>query len=498
MLNKKGAGEFLPDVLEITEKPVSVAGRFVTRIIFLIIVSAVIWSYVSKIDIIATTTGKIIPDGDVKVVQPLIESSVKQIYASVGDFVNEGDLLIEFNASVKNIDIEFARERLDLERFRKEAVLTALRGEDFSSLEAATEERRQIAEFYRLKADAWRDYKNLYNSQINEYYSVIETAKTSIEQKKQNIIMTDERIDALNCEKEALSVEEKALEIIEIKLNRLRDYENKCLTLLNQGTVSKEEYLAAKNQLDLTRTEFDSQFILIEKNKLAFEKQARELEYTKKNLLGDIEVQNSQIAEYVSSADRIKNAARVYESEEKEKLQSEIVEIDEVINQYAGTISKCEAEIEFSSLKSPSSGIISSVGVNTLGAVVKPADVLFTIIPKDNELIARTALLNKDAGFVKAGREVSLKIEAYPFQEFGVIKGKVKSVSPHSFADEKLGFVYQIDIQMEKDRFVKDGAEYFISSGMQARAEIKTGERRVIEFFLEPLVKYLDESIKLR
>lgn len=80
----------------------------------------------------------------------------------------------------------------------------------------------------------------------------------------------------------------------------------------------------------------------------------------------------------------------------------------------------------------------------------------------------------------------------------GWIKGEVIGISPNAYYDEAYGNVYKIKVRLEDSKLVLENKEYNILSGMEVTAEIKTGERRIIDFFLETLVKYVDESIKLR
>ena len=121
-----------------------------------------------------------------------------------------------------------------------------------------------------------------------------------------------------------------------------------------------------------------------------------------------------------------------------------------------------------------------------------------SIVPNDTPLIVEASLLNKDVGFVEVGQEASVKIDTFPFQKYGTVKGKIESISPDAFEDEKLGTVYKMKVSLEKQSMMVNGKNVHIVPGMTVSAEIKTGERRIIEFFLEPIIRYADESLKLR
>ena len=101
-------------------------------------------------------------------------------------------------------------------------------------------------------------------------------------------------------------------------------------------------------------------------------------------------------------------------------------------------------------------------------------------------------------GFLKEGQKAEVKLDTFPFQKYGTIKGKVISISPDAFEDEKMGPVYKIKVEMEKIYIVVDGKKVAVSPGMAVSVEVKTNKRRIIEFFLSPIIKYADESLTLR
>jgi len=113
-------------------------------------------------------------------------------------------------------------------------------------------------------------------------------------------------------------------------------------------------------------------------------------------------------------------------------------------------------------------------------------------------LIIKAKVLNRDIGFIKTGMPVSIKIDTYDFQKYGILNGTVKSISQNSIEDEKYGSVYEIYVVPKENTFTVDGKEQKISTGMTLNAEIKIGNRRIIEFFVYPLIKYLDEGINVR
>lgn len=147
---------------------------------------------------------------------------------------------------------------------------------------------------------------------------------------------------------------------------------------------------------------------------------------------------------------------------------------------------------------SPVDGYVSNLYFHTIGGVVTPAQKLMTIVPFNAPLIVKATVLNKDIGFVKDGMAVSIKIDTFDFQKYGILKGIVRNISKHSTEDEKLGPVYEVFINPLETAVMVDKKQISIASGMSLTAEIKVSQRRIIEFFIYPLIKYLDEGIKVR
>ncbi len=130
--------------------------------------------------------------------------------------------------------------------------------------------------------------------------------------------------------------------------------------------------------------------------------------------------------------------------------------------------------------------------------MVTPAQKLMTVVPRSAPLVIKATVLNKDIGFVKEGMPVSVKIDTFDFQKYGILKGVVRNISKHSTEDEKLGPVYEVFIDPINTTLLVEGKQVPMTSGMSLTAEVKVSKRRIIEFFIYPLVKYLDEGIKVR
>lgn len=159
---------------------------------------------------------------------------------------------------------------------------------------------------------------------------------------------------------------------------------------------------------------------------------------------------------------------------------------------------KEQLEKQIQTIKAPIDGYVNKIAIHTIGGVVTPAQELMTIVPKDSKLVIKAKVMNQDIGFIDEGMEVSIKIDTFNFQKYGILKGVVTLVGVNSIEDERLGPVYEVYIRPEDTTLMVEGKEQSIKSGMSSTNEINIGKRRIIEFFIYPLIKYLDESIKVR
>lgn len=149
-------------------------------------------------------------------------------------------------------------------------------------------------------------------------------------------------------------------------------------------------------------------------------------------------------------------------------------------------------------LTSPVDGTVQQLTVFTVGGVVPAAQPLMKIVPKEDKIEVEAMLENKDIGFVDEGQVASVKIDAYEYTKYGVIPAKVIHVSRDAIKDEKKGLLYSVILALDKSNIAVKGQQMPLSAGMSVRADIKTGSRRVIEYFLSPLLQHKQESLNER
>ncbi len=119
-------------------------------------------------------------------------------------------------------------------------------------------------------------------------------------------------------------------------------------------------------------------------------------------------------------------------------------------------------------------------------------------MPDGNELDAEVMVLNKDVGFVKAGQAVEVKVDAFPYTRYGTLQGEVVHVSRDAIKDEQQGLVFPTRIRLKHTSIAVDEQWMPLQAGMSVTTEIRTGDRRVIDYLLSPIQQYQSEALRER
>ncbi len=195
------------------------------------------------------------------------------------------------------------------------------------------------------------------------------------------------------------------------------------------------------------------------------------------------------------------------DSEYRQRLLRERNELQDRMAKLEAELQTREYRNQLLALKAPTGGIVKNLATHTEGYVVPSGTVLMTITPTDEPLQAEVYVQNQDVGFVRPGQVARLKLAAYPFQRFGTVEGQVELVSPDSNRNEgsnesssntRMQSAYQVILTPAKQELEKDGERLQLRPGMAVIAEIKLGERSVIEYLLSPIRRTLDYAGKER
>lgn len=451
--------EFLPAALEIVEKPPSLGLRALLLTLCGLMVVALAWSFVGRVDVIAVATGKTIAAGNTKIIQPLQIGSVRRIYVHDGDFVRKGQLLIELDPTVAAADDAQSSKTLlaaQVVNARNQAILAYLGGRPA-----------------RFVAPAGTPPE------------VVET--------QERLVRT--AIASYGSERASL-VEQRAQRAAEL------DAANAQIAKLKDTLPYLDEQIAARREL--TDKGYFSKLKLLE------------YEQARVEHLRDTDVQRaSAVRARASIADIDAQLAKLRETFER-NAAIELSDATDKAGTAAEEVKKAEKMRELLQLRSPVDGVVQQLAVSTVGGVVQPAQPLMVIVPCSgsssnacrSSVEAEAYVLNRDIGFVRRGQRVVVKLEAFSFTDYGYIEGHVTTVSRDAVdlgasrpdaqkqgsGAKAQGPVYVAHIDLDCWAVRNRDLCRRAGPGMAVQAEIKTGSRRVIEFLLSPLSKTVREA----
>jgi multidrug efflux pump subunit AcrA (membrane-fusion protein) len=138
-----------------------------------------------------------------------------------------------------------------------------------------------------------------------------------------------------------------------------------------------------------------------------------------------------------------------------------------------------------------------SLNVRNIGEVVQPGQTIAEIAPYSAPLILSTSLPSREAGFVNKGMPVQVKLDAYPYQDYGIVTGKVLTISPDSKPDERLGAVYRVEVALDRNYVRANHQTIQFKAGETATAELVIRHRRIADILLDPIRQLQKGSLNL-
>jgi hemolysin D len=434
--------EFLPAALALQQTPVSPAPRVLMWLLTSLALLVLLWSIFGRMDIVATAQGKIIHSDGTQVVQPIGTATVKAIYVREGQMVRAGDLLIELDGTVP----EAERQRLlnDLHAW----TLQAARAQ--AILEAMDKGRPPtLPTIDTIPALPWADALRLVEGEYAALQAKLAGIDAELARRQAERQSTLKLVARL----------ERTAPIARQRAEALKDLASNQYVAHNTFLERQRERIEQESELAVQRSRVQE-----------IEASIREARQQRLSLLADARHAN---------LDRL-NGAREHMA---------LVEQDLV---------KARQSERLTRLIAPVSGTVQQLAVRTVGGVVTEAQPLLLVVPEEHALEIEAFLENKDVGFVLSGQEAEVKIETFPYTKYGIVLGTVTTVSDDAISDEKLGLVYALRVALARATIPVNGVEVKLAPGMAVTAEIKTGRRRVIEYFLGPLVEYATESLRER
>jgi len=420
-------------LLEHSDEELNEADR-ITHLFFvlcvLLVVAVASWTYFGRLDVVSTAVGEVIPSTQVKSVQHLEGGIVREIMVREGDKVKRGQPLINLEPISSGADVEELRLRLsalsvDIIRLNAEA-------EGRSSLTFSMEQIQLNADLVQETTAFFTTRQRRLKNQLDGQREKITETKEQIEEITVRIRNARERLKLVN-------------EQIEISVNLMKDQ------LTNR-----------MRHLDLLK----------------------EASSIKGNISEDRASLRKAEAAHKGAQKRLDSIHDSFVEKASEELETKRRSHEE----FSSRVRKFEDSLRRTVLRSPVDGVIKTLHVVTVGGVVAPGGTVVDVVPAGDRMIIEAKLPPQDIGYVHSGQTALVTLASSDANRFGNLTGEVVQVSPDTIETADGQVFYKVRIATEKDFFQRGEARYNLVPGVQVTTSIRTGERSVLAYLVDPLM----------
>ena len=442
---------FLPAALSLQDTPVHPAPRRLAWGLMSLLLVALVWSYVGQVDVVSVAPGRIIVSDRTKIIQPLETSVVKAVLVKDGDRVQAGQVLVELDATMATADKVNVQEQLDSAVSEEQRTATLLRALGSGALLPG-------------RMDAVSVYGDTATLRPGR---MAETARAQLRSEWQDILAKLSKFDAELSRRQAeLATVHEIIAKLETTIPLAQARETDYKKLVEQG------YVSGHATQDKTRERIE--------------------------LERDLSTQRARASEAQFVLQETQQAKAAYRAETVRLLGDRNALATTKRHQLDTDQDKANRRERLTRLTAPVAGIIQQLAIHTTGGVVTQAQPLMIVVPDSAQVSAEVNIANLDIGFVNAGQTAEVKLETFPYTRYGTVMATVNVVTADAVTDEKKGSYYPATLTLSQKDMLIDGKRIRLSPGMNITAEIKTGQRRVIEYLLSPVQRAGSESLRER
>jgi hemolysin D len=435
------AADFAPDLLTIQEQPPARMPRTVGYVTCGLVALLLGWAVFGRLDIIAGAEGRLVPRNYSRVVQPAEAGIVRDVLVRDGDEVKAGQVLMRMDATTASADMGTLKADAALKALGLRRIDAELSG---SPLLIRADDPPELAAQVMAQ----------YTARRQSYLDALDQERATLKRAHYDLMAAQQQLA-------------KLVATVPLYQRSASSYEK----LVKDGFVSE---LGASDKI---------------REKIEKEQELKSQEASMAALESAVEQARRKLAQVKSS----------YQTQ----LLNERVELQGQQQHAQGELQKQIYRSGLLELKAAEDGVVKDMVTFTPGAVVQPGAVLLNLVPRNEPLYAEVAIHNEDVGFVAPGQAVKVKLQAYPFQKYGLLDGKVDTVSADSSAADPqkasaLGQSpqsYKALVRLDSQVLHGPHAQRLkLSAGMVVQAEISQGNRTVLEYLLSPVQKTAQEA----
>lgn len=451
----KSAQDFQPDAIMLETHAPPVPLHIIWYLIIALVIGFIVWASYAHVDKVVVAPGKIVTERPNIVMKPFERATIQKVHVRTGQEVKEGDLLFSFDQTTNKAELERISEQLTAFRAHRDRLQAEINGYD-----KPFDLPQNPNTFEILQHNAFEARKNSYNGKLLSYEATMARYQKTLDQ--------------LHLSMEKFEARKGKLDEIESMMKGFED----------SRVVSLRDYLNIQVQVIETAISVDQQKVAI--------------------------VENEQSIKAV-------NAEReAFISDWRRQIYEELVEIDRNISSLEQQIVQTARMVQYTELRAPCDAVVHEIAPFQEGSAVREAESLITLIPLSDDIEVEVNIPAKDISRVRVGQTCRVKFDTYPFQQCGTREGKITYISEDAFSgNERMmtedsmtsdaggrlskmaqGVTYQARVELEPGDFTGWAKGAKIRPGMTVNAEIKVGDRTVINYIINPFVKALDESIR--
>jgi len=400
-------------------------------------ISVLLWAGFTKVDVIVRTEGQIIPAGKSQLVQHLEGGIVRKILVQEGQVVVAGQPLMELSDVQTRSNLGQEQSRLDALRGREARLLAELHGYNTITFPKNLHDPNVI----RVETSAWQARR----AQLAEEVQVLQAQ--GMQKKSEFSETTAKRQNLL----EELELAKKHFQVMD--------------SLRKNNAASELEVLESQTRIQRLK---------------------------------------SQIAEAANAAPRLQSAQSESESRVKEAISRFRAEASAALTQVREELEKSSHEIgtnvdrlDRNIVRTPVAGLINKLNITTIGAVVRPSEVLLEITPSDQRIVIQTRSNPNDRANLRRGLPAKVRVGAYDYATYGTFEGHVTEVSADTLTDERGIRYYRVNVEVDVSNLVSRVRQPgVLVPGMAASADITVGKRTILSYILSPLLKFRDGAFR--
>ncbi|KAI9133749.1 HlyD family efflux transporter periplasmic adaptor subunit [Acaryochloris sp. CCMEE 5410] len=434
------------------------------------------WAWLGKIEDIGTAKGKLVPKGETYKVESVAIGKVSRIAVKEGETVTAGQVIAELDTSLDKKEVKRLEQML-------------------SSYEQELKQKQSLLNKVYLEAQT---HQQISTSENLGQESAIKSAEDRADTLLQLLIQQKQEINAYNARHKRLkllsNLSRSRVKQLELDLKSNQGRVKKLKSLEKQGAISSELVFQANQNLSQVQsqiTESKLQDITsVSQQIFQNEQSMRTLAAKMTEDQGELYSAYRQVEQLKAELNRNKAERTRLKLEAYQKidqLKLETTQARTKVSETKNQMLKAKATLDQKLFKAPIDGVVLSFNLKNEGKVVNSGQTVAEIAPHNTPLIIAAVLPNQEAGFIKKDQPAKVKFDAYSYQDYGVVPGKVSSISSDSKYDPKLGNVYQVEVELERHHIVDNNKRIKFRPGQSATANIVIRQRRIIDVLLDPI-----------